>query len=102
MENCSCKECDFVNETMTLKAQSITKVHHYVPIQNHQMAISKQSLSWVSERYNHPPIATYRSDLCADLWVRAKLLAPVAEELGLFARPSVKSKRSGARIETLV
>ena len=53
-------------------------------------------------RFKYPSIATHRSDLCAELWMRAKLLAPVAEEMGLFARPSVKSKRSGARIETLV
>ena len=57
-------------------------------------------LSWPSD---YPPLATCSSDLCADLWVRAKLLAPVAEELGLFTRSSVKSKKSGTRrIETLV
>ena len=66
------------------------------------LVIGKQSLSWLSEHYNSPTIATHRSDLCADLWVRAKMLAPVAEELGLFTRPSVNSKRCGARIETLV
>ena len=49
------------------------------------------------ERYKYQP----RPDLCKDLWMRAKLFAPVAEEMGLFARPSVKS-RSGTRIETLV
>ena len=55
------------------------------------------------ERYKYQPMVMHhpRPDLCKDLWMRAKLFAPVAEEMGLFARPSVKS-RSGTRIETLV
>ena len=97
------RETSVVRPVCAPSALDYEQIWKRSPSDRAMAAMVSSEVAGTPERYKYEPMVMHhpRPDLCKGLWMRAKLFAPVAEELGLFARPSVKS-RSGTRIETLV